>query len=69
MITMNDGDDIMKVAIVDIGQSTIELVIEMVIVVTLNCCFSSFLSRKLFRPFVFTTFLNEGSVCIKYVCD
>ena len=39
------------------------------VISTLNCCFSSFLSRKLFRPFVFTTFLNDGlqSVSISYV--
>ena len=30
--------------------------------VTLNCCFNSFLSRKLFRPFVFTTFYKPFSI-------
>ena len=67
MIVMN----IMKV--MDTGhcteQSTIGGDRNEDVIGTLNCCFSSFLNRKLFRPFVFTTFLNDGlqSVCISYV--
>lgn len=66
MIVMN----IMKV--MDTGHCTEQSTIDdrnKDVIGTLNCCFSSFLSRKLFRPFVFTTFLNDGlqSVSISYV--